>query len=134
MSSGDGDDPEFFRLYIGQALNLRTRLEQHGDPDHRKRYSTLQYDIMDACNRPLRTIFYGHFSTTLLEADPDMLYILISLRNLASLSFRPYLQRRWSDTCQMILKLFIRTRISMLYRHCFRTEAVSLLEDISRKT
>lgn len=27
IGAGDGDDPEFFRLYIGQALNLRARLK-----------------------------------------------------------------------------------------------------------
>ena len=79
IGAGDGDDPEVFRLYIGQALNLRTRLEQHGDPNHRKRYPSLQYGIMDACNRPLRTICYGQFPTALLDADPDMLYILLNI-------------------------------------------------------
>ncbi len=38
IGAGDGDDPEFFRLYIGQALNLRARLEQHSDPIPRKCY------------------------------------------------------------------------------------------------
>ena len=108
IGAGDGDDPEFFRLYIGQALNLRARLEQHHDPNHRKRYPSLQYGIMDAFNRPLRTICYGQFPTALLEADPEMLllytYFSISLRNLALLSSRPFLQRRWSGICQMISK------------------------------
>lgn len=41
IGAGDGDDPKFFRLYIGHALNLRARLEQHSDPNHRKRYPSL---------------------------------------------------------------------------------------------
>jgi len=45
IGAGDGDDPEFFPLCIGQALNLRARLEQHGDPNHRKRYPSLQYGV-----------------------------------------------------------------------------------------
>ena len=88
IGAGDGD-PEFFRLYIGQALNLRARLEHHGDPNPPKRYPSLQHGIVDACNRPLRTICYGRFPTAFLEADPEMLYILLDiLEKLGSLIFQ----------------------------------------------
>lgn len=44
---------------------------------------------MDASNRPLRTICYGQFPTALLEADPEMLYILLNiLEKLGSLIFQ----------------------------------------------
>ena len=91
-SPGDGDDPEFFRLDIGQALNLRARLEQHVDPNYRKRYPSLQYGIMDASNRPLRTICYGQFPTALHEADPEIPYTLLNiLEELGSLIFQTQL-------------------------------------------
>ena len=64
-------------------------MEQHGDPNHRKRYPSLQYRIMDAFNRPLRTVCYSQFPTALLEADPEMLYILLNiLEKLGSLIFQ----------------------------------------------
>lgn len=40
--------PNSFRLYVGQALGLSARLEQHRDPNHRKRCPSLQIGIMDA--------------------------------------------------------------------------------------
>lgn len=87
--AGDGDDPGFFRLYIGHALNLKLRLGQHHDSEYRKRYLSLQYDILDACNRPLRSICYGQFPKTLLGYHPEMLYILLNiLEKLGSLMFQ----------------------------------------------
>ena len=37
IGAGEGNNSEFFRLYVGQSLNLRVRLEQHSNPNHRKR-------------------------------------------------------------------------------------------------
>ncbi len=107
IGASDGDDPEFFRLYVGQALDLRARLEQHGDPNHRKRYPSLQYGIMDACNRPLRTTCYGQSPTALLDADPEMLYILLNiLEKLGSLIFQtlpaPTLEQFLSNVIKII--------------------------------
>ncbi|KAL8737409.1 MAG: hypothetical protein Q9181_001716 [Wetmoreana brouardii] len=44
---------------------------------------------MDACNRPIRTISYGQFPTAILDADPELLYILLNiLEKLGSLLFQ----------------------------------------------
>ena len=83
------DVPGSSRVYQYQALNMRARLEQHGDPNYRKRHPSLQHGIMDACNRPLQTLCYGQFPTALLEADPEMLYILLNiLEKLGSLTLQ----------------------------------------------
>ncbi len=74
---------------LDRLIDLRARLEQHGDPNHRKRYTSLQYGIMDACDWPLRTIYYGQFPTALLDVDPEMLDILFNiLEKLGSLIFQ----------------------------------------------
>ena len=59
IGPGDGDDPRFFRLYIGQVVNLKVRLKQHGDSNYRRRRPSLKYGIIDAYNGPLRTVSYG---------------------------------------------------------------------------
>ena len=38
IGAGDGDAPELFHLYIGQALDLEKQLEQHHNPAYRTRF------------------------------------------------------------------------------------------------
>ncbi len=73
--------PNSFDSTLDRLLNMKARLDQHGDPNYRKRHPSLQYGITDACNRPLRTICYGQSPTALLEADSEMLYIRLNILN-----------------------------------------------------
>ena len=134
VGANDGDDPEFFRLYIGQALDLRARLEQHGDPNHHKRYPSLQYGIMDASNQPLRTICCCQFPTALLEADPEMLYMLLNiLEKLGSLIFQTLpaatLEWYWPNDIEIIYPNVHLNVVSSLFQNRSGTAARRHIEE-----
>ena len=127
----EGDS--FFRLYGGQALDPRAPLEQNGDPKHRKRYPSLQYDIIDACNRLLQISCCGQFPAALLEANPEILSILLNIvEKLGSFVFQNHpaatLERYSPNHNKPVYP-----NVHLDYHHCSRTGAVPLLKGISRK-
>lgn len=72
------DDPAFFRLYISQALVFQNRVTQHHDPQYRRRFPSLQYDVLSHNGRTLRTICSGKFPKS-LEDQPERQCLLLNL-------------------------------------------------------
>ncbi len=113
---------------------MKAPLAQHGDPNHRKRYPSLQYGIMDAWNRPLRTVCYGQFPTALLDADPEMLHIHLNvLQKLGSLIYQTLpaatLERYLPNNTKIIYPNMHLNVVSLLFQNRSGTAARRHIEE-----
>lgn len=88
IGAGVEDDAAFFRLYIGQALNLRKRVKQHHDPKYRRTHPSLQYHMIDCRKQPLVTICMGTLPKLWVHRDGDTEFVLNILEKLGTLLFQ----------------------------------------------
>ncbi|KAL9599521.1 MAG: hypothetical protein Q9219_003765 [cf. Caloplaca sp. 3 TL-2023] len=88
IGPGCDDDEDFFRLYVGQAWNLRDQVRQHNNPKHRRSHPSLQSHVIDSRNRPLTTIYMGTLPKIWFHEDEKRALILNILEKLGTLLFQ----------------------------------------------
>lgn len=88
IGAGNADDPALFRLYVEQASNLRRRVRHHHDPKYRTNHPSLQYYIIDCCNRPLKTICFAFIPRHWRLSNDILELVLNILEKLGTLLFQ----------------------------------------------
>ena len=88
VSAGPLDDPTFFRLYVGQGMNVRHRLQQHHGTNHRKLHPSLQYSVLGEGQRVLISIVFATFSHLGIEQQETLDLLLNLVEKLGTLLFQ----------------------------------------------